>query len=252
MPAKKRTAVGGRKVTAKPKKKGAPRQMAARPPAATSGAITAAPFPFLFKNHGPLMLESFTKGTTVYIGFERAPTPDELRAIIAACPAPVRGDTACTDTLFATSPPGDVFDWAMVEHYATKAEVAQSQAEGWATFGQETADRFSADVEKWILGVHARVPIVFVIGPCEAPGDDPWDTWTCERLADRLVAFVEDFAARHPRLPEESDYAGDEYDVRKISRGTLACMLQEFDGHGLRIGRDLVPRVAKLRKAFPI
>jgi hypothetical protein len=205
-------------------------------------------------NHGRLILESFTKAADAYIGFERAPSTKQIETIIRSCPAPIRGFSAWTDTVFSTESHGDVFDWSMLEHYGTKEEIAASQKSGWADFGQDSADRFAADVERWALATHAVVPIRFLIGPCASDGD-AWDAWTCDQLADVMVPFLEDFAERNgARMPEEAADRVDADDgAGPLTRGHLACLLQNLDpGHAVRVSRQLAPRIAKLRKAFPI
>ena len=213
-------------------------------------AKSATQFPFLYKNHGALLLESFTKAAGAYMGFVKAPTRAQVEKIAASCPIPIRGFTAWTDTLLSTESPGDVFDWLMLEHYGTEADKQKSAAENWATFEQPSADKFSRDVERWVMATHAIAPLAWFVGPCAGgDDDDEWDVWTRANLAEPLLEFIEGYVKRN-KLPEETDYEPDE--VVKLSKTTIACLLQEFDGQGLKIGKDLKPRIAKLRKAFPI
>jgi hypothetical protein len=144
-----------------------------------------------------------------------------------------------------------VFDWQMLEHYGTEADKMASQQSNWAEFGKDSADRFSSDVERWVLATHAIAPIRFVIGPCAAAGGDPWDDWTRENFADVVVPFVEEFAQRHARMPEHGDPG--EGEIGEMTRDAVACLLQELEpGRGLIMSREIEERAKKLRKAFPI
>jgi hypothetical protein len=91
-----------------------------------------------------------------------------------------------------------------------------------------------------------------VIGPCTAAGGDPWDDWTREHFADVVVPFVEDFAQRNARMPEDADPGG-KGEIGEITRDAVACLLQELEsGRGLTMSREIEERAKALRKAFPI
>jgi len=190
---------------------------------------------------------SFTKGASAYMGFVKAPTRAQVEKIAKTSPLPIRSMPAWIDTLFVTSSWGDTFDWMMLEHYGTKADKQASLESGWATFDQPSADKFAKDVERWVMAAHAIAPLQWFIAPCAAAGDDEWDEWTCANMAEPLVEFLEGYVKRN-KLPAEFDHEPDE--VGKVTKDTIACLLQELDGQGLKIGKALLPRIAKLRKAF--
>jgi hypothetical protein len=206
-------------------------------------------FPFLFKNHGTLLIESFTKGASAYIGFVKAPTRAQVEKIARGAPRPIRGMLGWTDTLLACSSWGDTFDWEMLEHYGTDADKKASMQSDRATFEQPSADRFAADVERWVKSAHAIAPVAWCVGPCAASGGDAWDEWTCANMAAPLVDFLEAYVKRN-KLAADFDYEAGE--LGKITKDTIACLLQEFDGQGLEVPKALEPRITKLRKAHAI
>jgi hypothetical protein len=127
-----------------------------------------------------------------------------------------------------------------------------SQQSNWAEFGKDSADRFASDVERWVMAAHAIVPIRFVIGPCVAADGDPWDDWTREHFADVVVAFVEEFARRNARMPEDAKPGG-KGEIGEVTRDTVACLLQELEpDRGLSISPDIAERAQQLRDAFPV
>jgi hypothetical protein len=213
--------------------------------------MTTPAFPFLYKNRGTLLLESFTKAGGAYIAFQKAPTKRQLEQIVARCPAPIRGSVGATDTLFSIESWGDTFDWEMLEHYGTAADKAASMKSNHAAFDQDAADRFSADVDKWANAAHAIAPITFFIGPAAGDGEDPWDAYTRGALASVMVPFLEDYVARNAKKLAADDLGPGE--VGRLGATHIACILQELDEDmGITIDKALVPRIEKLKKAYPL
>lgn len=237
-----------------------------------------AEFPFVYLNHGPLLLESIGKCDGAYVGFVDD-VPEALqRALVEQCPEPIRGFASFVGNLLAIESPGDVYDWTMVELYGTAEEKAEAQKKGWAEIGRETADRFGAAVEAWAQAMHAMHPIAFFMGPGSTEGSD-WDAWSRERFAQTVVPFLEALVAEHPELKEpesfeDEDYDSGEYDddldeeevadtlidqeislvtIQPLRHGHIACLLQDFEPeHDVPVADALRGRVDALLQTFEL
>lgn len=229
-----------------------------------------ADFPFVYLNHGPLLLESIGKCDGAYVGFV-ADVPDALKAeLIQSCPEPIKGFASFTGNLLAIESPGDVYDWSIVEDYGTPEEKKESESSGRAAVGRETADRFSAAVEQWVTAMHALHPIRFVMGPGSSEGSD-WHEWSRNCFTATVVPFLEALSESHPELKAEPTYddeeeleEGDDTDtlidedaatlmLQPLGHGHIACLLQEFDPyHEIPVSAELQPRVDALLETFQL
>lgn len=227
--------------------------------------------PFLYLNHGPLLLESIGKCDGAYVGFVDD-VPDSLkRELVESCPEPIKGFASFAGNLLAIESPGDVYDWTMVDVYGTPEEQAAAEAAGWAEISRQTADRFSAAVEAWAKSMHASHPIRFFMGPSTSEGD-PWDAWSRERFTDTVVPFLEELIAKHPELrtdtfDDDTDADEDDYDenadtlideevslvtLQALTYGHIACLLQEFEpAHEIPVSDAMRERVDALLASFP-
>jgi hypothetical protein len=185
-------------------------------------------FPFVYLNHGPLDPESFDKVDAVWVAFA-GPVSDEVVAEAAAsCPAPLHGFFSADDSLLYCETGSDVYG-SMVGFDYGRDEYGVS-AEG--------AAAFSAEVEAWVLGIHERAPIAFVIGPSRPLLDeddgivDPWARWSEEQVGTVVVGWLERYADTHLDIPDEADEA-DEIDgtgpaIQAIDRYLLSTLRQHF------------------------
>lgn len=230
--------------------------------------------PYLYLNHGPLLLESIGKCDGAYVGFVEDVPDDLKRALVASCPEPIAGFASFVGNLLAIESPGDVYDWTIVDLFGTEDEKAAAEAAGWAEISRATADRFSAAVEAWANEMHAKHPIRFFMGPSSSEGS-PWDAWTRERFTDTVVPFLEDLIAKHPGLKTEMSFddetdaeADEDYDenadtlideeislvtIQALTHGHIACLLQEFEpAHAIPVSDAMRPRVDALTTMFQL
>lgn len=215
---------------------------------ASSGRAEAC-YPFLYLNHGALELESVGKCDGAYIGFVNAVPEPLKKKIRETCPGPIRGDASFLDNLFSIESPGDVYDFEILEEYGTDKE--KSMSGDWAEFGQETVDRFSAAVEAWAMQVHAMCPIAFFMGPGNTDRRDPWNAWSRDNFTKVFVPFIDAFIARNPKIALKGDREYVMSDIKKLTYGHIACLLQEFEPyHELPVPPEQEARVAELCESF--
>ncbi|MFE6814518.1 hypothetical protein [Streptomyces sp. NPDC057675] len=175
----------------------------------------------MYLNHGPLDPDTFDKADGAWIAFQQPVTDVDLALVARSCPEPIHGFFHGDDGLFSCESPGDVYD----------SIVAHSWGAGEFPVTEEAAAAFSASVEQWVLEIHQHTPIAFFVGPGATLGEDPWETWSRQRVGTVVMPWLQQYLAAHPDLPQ--DDADDDLDWDKpvvpMNRGWLRCLLHEFD-----------------------
>lgn len=185
--------------------------------------------PFVYLNHGALDPDSFDKAESVWIAFERPVPAADRAAIMETCPMAFAGFFRWDDALFYSESWGDVYG----------AVVASDYGEGGMEVSAEAAQAFSRDVEAWILGIHARNPVAFFIGPSRSLDEEGWNAWSYARVGGVIVPWLERYLDAHPDLPEAvEDVVGDDGEdeaggapvATPMDRETLAYIAQHLEG----------------------
>lgn len=228
-----------------------------------------ADYPFLFLNHGTLLLESIGKCDGAYVGFVEDVPEDKMHPLLDECPEPIKGFASYTGNLLAIESPGDVFNYMVIECFGTPEEVAASQTANHPEVSQATVDRFHAAVETWAKAMHAMHPLRFIMGPARAE-DSEWGTWSRQKFTETVVPFLEELSSRHPEVNEEDSYDDEDLEsddmndtlidedislvtLQPLRHGHVACLLQEFEPfHEIPVSDELRPRVDALLKQFPL
>lgn len=158
-------------------------------------------YPYLYLNHGPLLLESFQKCESVHLGFADALTEDLVLEIRQRCPFPLRGTASYWDTLLCIEAPDDDYTHHVIRSFGNHEEQ-ESLDENYPDIGQETANDFSAAMAAWVAEVHMRSPLVFVVGPGRNDPDekDNWHQWSHTSFTNTFVPFLDAFLKRNPSL----------------------------------------------------
>lgn len=184
-----------------------------------------------------MSLDSVKKTTGAYLAFvSDVPVRDRTK-VLEGCPPPIHGYVAWGDRLLSVETAGDALEWELRDAYGNARDKAGPFA------GPTTAmlEAFGKATDAWILGVHARHPLLFAIGPGDTL-EDAWATESNGQLTALLVDFLTDYVARNALSPAEDDGLTSE-----ISGMHVACMLQYVPP---RVPRALQPKVTALRKRF--
>jgi hypothetical protein len=195
-------------------------------------------FPFVFVQRAPMSLDSSFKCTGAYLAFVQPVPVAERAEALAGCPAPIAGISAWGDTLLRVETASDALAYELADAYGSAALRKQP----WPAPNAAVLKKFAKATEQWVVGVHARWPLRFAIGPGDMDEDDAWESDSQAKLPALLVPFLTDYAARHAGTLGDMDELSD-----RITGMTLACMLQYLPR---KLPKALQGDASKLRKKF--
>ncbi|MDB4932085.1 MAG: hypothetical protein JWM10_4569 [Myxococcaceae bacterium] len=175
---------------------------------------TPAEYPFLFINHGTPDVESVGKCEEVFLWFRAPVGAAERRRIQAAVPSALQRFWHWDREFCYFGSEGDSYEFAILMDFSPEPARAALRAadpardpKGWhrayraatARFDEAVA-AFAADLERWLLEVHALSPIAAFWGPHGTPDDDPWHQWSVaafsDVMADRLARYAPERGGR--------------------------------------------------------
>jgi hypothetical protein len=131
----------------------------------------------------------------------RAPVArGERAAIEAGVPGPLAGFFHWSERALAFGHAADSLQWVVRAHYDQVVDEDDEYEPDPELPSEAQWKAFNAELDAWLLDVHARHPITVFVKPIDeeySTATDAWHEWTCERIPTEALPALAELGKRH-------------------------------------------------------
>ncbi|MFN0251945.1 MAG: TPR end-of-group domain-containing protein [Kofleriaceae bacterium] len=122
------------------------------------------------------------------------------KAIEAKVPEVVGGYFNWFDRVFVFGHDDDSLQWVVRAAYADAHDEADEHEADDEMPSDAMWKAFNADIDKWLLDVHAKHPVAVFVKPIDeeySTSTDAWHDWSCERIPTAVLPVVNQLGKKH-------------------------------------------------------
>jgi hypothetical protein len=153
------------------------------------------PFPYVGSG-----IAAARKAMECFVCF-RAPVPKAARAELErGVPAPLAGFFHWSPRALVFGHADDSLQWVVRAHYEHVVDEDDEHEPDPELPSEAQWKALNAELDAWLLGVHARHPVAAFVKPIDeeySTATDAWHEWSCERIPTEVLPALADLGKRH-------------------------------------------------------